>query len=140
MSPLSPSTTRPGVCAKVSQIDGVRPSSATAPSIWYAAVAAPHRKPGGKASDVAVLSWAMDVTGSSLHGAGDDPADDLAAEQHEHHEHRQGPDEGPRHDHSGVRHAAAAEVVERDLDGRVGRVEGDDRPEVVVPGGHEREH
>src|SRR5215212_6186199 len=38
----------PGVWLKVSQIDGPRPSSATAPSIWYAAVAVPKTKPGGK--------------------------------------------------------------------------------------------
>ena len=30
-------------------MEGVRPSSAAAPSIWYDAVAAPHRKPSGKA-------------------------------------------------------------------------------------------
>src|SRR5258707_5368221 len=29
-------------------MDGPRPSSSTAPSIWYAAVAAPQRKPSGK--------------------------------------------------------------------------------------------
>ena len=32
-------------------MDGVRPSSATAPSIWYAEVATPHRKDGGQARD-----------------------------------------------------------------------------------------
>ena len=41
---MCPPTVRPGVWLKVSQIDGVRPSSVAAPSIWYAAVAAPHRK------------------------------------------------------------------------------------------------
>ena len=39
---------RPGCSLKVSQMDGVRPSVAAAPSIWYAAVAAPQRKPSGK--------------------------------------------------------------------------------------------
>ncbi len=39
-----------GVCEKVSQIDGERPSSVTAPSIWYAAVAVPHRKSCGSAA------------------------------------------------------------------------------------------
>ncbi|GAA2138212.1 hypothetical protein GCM10009802_47640 [Streptomyces synnematoformans] len=34
-------------------MEGVRPSSWAAPSIWYAAVAVPHRKPSGK---VAVVS------------------------------------------------------------------------------------
>ena len=34
--------------ANVSQMDGERPSSEAAPSIWYDAVAAPQRKPGGK--------------------------------------------------------------------------------------------
>src|SRR3954451_10717845 len=37
----------PGGWAKVSQMDGPRPSSATAPSIWYDAVDTPKRKPGG---------------------------------------------------------------------------------------------
>jgi hypothetical protein len=46
----------PGVWLKVSQIDGVRPSSRTAPSIWYADVAAPHRKAGGKVTGVAGFS------------------------------------------------------------------------------------
>ncbi len=32
----------------MSQIDGPRPSSRAAPSIWYEAVAAPKTKPGGK--------------------------------------------------------------------------------------------
>ena len=36
----------PGVAQKVSQIDGTRPSSCAAPSIWYDAVAAPNTKPG----------------------------------------------------------------------------------------------
>jgi hypothetical protein len=39
--------TLPGVWLKVSQIDGPRPSSETAPSIWYAEVALPHRNFGG---------------------------------------------------------------------------------------------
>ena len=43
--------TAPGVWEKVSQIDGVRPSSATAPSIWYDAVATPQTKPSGKRAD-----------------------------------------------------------------------------------------
>src|SRR5450756_1058524 len=49
MSPWSPPSTRPGVWLKVSQMDGPRPSSVTAPSIWYDAVAAPHRKSWGNA-------------------------------------------------------------------------------------------
>ncbi len=43
--------TAPGVWENVSQIDGVRPSSATAPSIWYDAVATPQTKPSGKRAD-----------------------------------------------------------------------------------------
>ncbi len=39
---------RPGSWLKVSQIDRPPPSSATAPSIWKAAVAAPQMKPSGK--------------------------------------------------------------------------------------------
>ncbi|GAA4079406.1 hypothetical protein GCM10022233_68990 [Streptomyces shaanxiensis] len=35
----------------MSQIDGVRPPSRTAPSIWYADVAAPQRKEGGKGTE-----------------------------------------------------------------------------------------
>ena len=61
--------TAPGVWENVSQIDGVRPSSATAPSIWYDAVAAPHTKPSGKraersgavvvCSDVPSVCWTV---------------------------------------------------------------------------------
>jgi hypothetical protein len=38
---------RPGSAANVSQIDGARPSSPVAPSIWYADVETPHMKPSG---------------------------------------------------------------------------------------------
>jgi hypothetical protein len=34
LAPVSPSATFPGVAENVSQIDGIRPSSVTAPSIW----------------------------------------------------------------------------------------------------------
>src|SRR5688572_12089889 len=47
MSPVSPFSTAPGRRLNVSQIEGDRPPSVTAPSIWYDAVAAPHRKSGG---------------------------------------------------------------------------------------------
>lgn len=53
MSPFSPPAVLPGVWLNVSQIEGVRPSSRTAPSIWYAEVAAPQRKAGGKVTGVA---------------------------------------------------------------------------------------
>ena len=51
----------PGVWENVSQIEGDRPSSEAAPSIWYAAVAAPQRKPGGKATapGAAGAAWLM---------------------------------------------------------------------------------
>lgn len=52
VSPVSPFSTLPGVWLKVSQIDGVRPISRAPPSIWYAAVAVPHRKSGGKLRDM----------------------------------------------------------------------------------------
>ena len=47
-----------GVATAAYQIEGSRPSSATAPSTWYAEVAAPHRKPGGSAlvSVIALLT------------------------------------------------------------------------------------
>jgi hypothetical protein len=45
---VSPFQTFPGVLLKVSQIDGVRPSSSNAPSTWYDAVADPKVNPGGK--------------------------------------------------------------------------------------------
>src|SRR3954451_5737657 len=48
--PSSPLCTLPGVAQKVSQMDRPRPSRSTPPSIWYADVAAPHRKPAGKAA------------------------------------------------------------------------------------------
>ena len=38
---------RPGWAAKVSQMLGPLPSSSAAPSIWYADVLVPNRKPGG---------------------------------------------------------------------------------------------
>jgi hypothetical protein len=45
---VSPFTTAPGMRANASQIESVRPSSCAAPSIWYAAVAAPNTNAGGK--------------------------------------------------------------------------------------------
>ncbi len=54
---MSPAAIAPGTRAKVSQIDGVRPSSATAPSIWYDAVAAPHKKPVGKVTVACRAGW-----------------------------------------------------------------------------------
>ena len=48
----------PGVWENVSQIEGDRPSSEAAPSIWYAAVALPQRKPGGKATTPALAAAA----------------------------------------------------------------------------------
>ncbi|CAM5736434.1 hypothetical protein SBADM41S_04415 [Streptomyces badius] len=55
---MSPPSTLPGVCENVSQMEGERPSSATAPSIWYAAVATPQVKSAGSAlrSDTYCLS------------------------------------------------------------------------------------
>src|SRR5918998_1417762 len=47
MSPVSPCRTLPGVWENVSQMEGPRPSSSTAPSIWYEAVAVPHKNPSG---------------------------------------------------------------------------------------------
>ena len=47
---------RPGSAQKVSQMLGPRPSSVAAPSIWYAAVLVPNRKPGGR--------WGKDPGGS----------------------------------------------------------------------------
>src|SRR5262245_1905712 len=46
--PSSPLRIFPGVEVKRSQMLSPRPSSPTAPSTWYAAVAAPQTKPGGK--------------------------------------------------------------------------------------------
>ena len=51
----------PGTRQKVSQIDGVRPSSSTAPSIWYADVATPQRKSGRQAGDQFRLPAEADV-------------------------------------------------------------------------------
>src|SRR6478736_6093169 len=48
MSPLVPSTTRPGSAVNVSQMLAPLPSSCAAPSIWYDAVLVPKRKPGGR--------------------------------------------------------------------------------------------
>ncbi len=57
-APVSPRCTVPGVRLKVSPIDGVRPPSPTTPSIWYAEVALPHRKPGGKRRSQSTASCA----------------------------------------------------------------------------------
>src|SRR6202042_1814593 len=54
-SPVSPWKVLPGVWLNVSQIDGPFPSASGAPSIWYAAVAAPHRNPSGNRSCPSVL-------------------------------------------------------------------------------------
>src|SRR6266508_5444642 len=62
---------RSGWWLNVSQIDAPRPPSLTAPSIWYAAVAAPHRNPAGNAgiavSDAAAP--ARSLTTGTLSGA-----------------------------------------------------------------------
>src|SRR4051812_47439594 len=60
--PVSPLSILPGVAEKVSQIDGARPSSSTAPSIWYAAVAAPQPNCGGNSYGSAAEP--TDVTGA----------------------------------------------------------------------------
>ena len=49
-SPVSPPHTLPGVRLYVSQMLGPRPPSCAPPSTWYAAVAEPSTKPGGKTS------------------------------------------------------------------------------------------
>src|SRR5947208_2525547 len=66
---VCPTRILPGVWLKRSQIDGPRPSSLTAPSIWYEAVAVPHRKSGGnrRASNSGwVLSFESDCIFASL--------------------------------------------------------------------------
>ena len=45
--PSEPSRIAPGFAQRVSQIEGPRPSSVLAPSIWKDAVAAPQTKPSG---------------------------------------------------------------------------------------------
>ena len=61
----------PGVCENVSQIDGPRPSSLAAPSIWYADAAKPHVKPGGKrwASASGLVSCSISVIAPKDRGA-----------------------------------------------------------------------
>ena len=46
----------------MSQIDGTRPSSCAAPSIWYEAVAAPQTKPSGKVTPARAGCADVDVT------------------------------------------------------------------------------
>ena len=46
-APVCPSRIFPGCWQNVSQIDTPRPSSCTAPSIWYADVATPQWNPSG---------------------------------------------------------------------------------------------
>jgi hypothetical protein len=67
------------VWVKRSQIDGPRPSSFTAPSIWYDEVAVPHRNPFGKPEGAALVTppgpdWAgADPVGIDMPNA-DQPA------------------------------------------------------------------
>ena len=71
--------TLPGARQNVSQMLGLRPSSADAPSIWYAAVAEPQTNPSGNFS-----VW------SSLDRSLHDSADDVLAEDGEGDQHRDG--------------------------------------------------
>src|SRR5215216_6357094 len=64
MSPVEPSEILPGVWEKVSQMLGPRPSSVTAPSIWYAAVAVPQTQSDGKPS-MSLLLRSSNAHGSS---------------------------------------------------------------------------
>src|SRR5262245_14528753 len=127
MSPVSPLWTLPGVRLKVSQIDAVRPPSAAAPSIWYAAVAAPQTKPAGKPVRTGEGRASTDMSpsgrsgwgstgaecGSALDGALHDAADDLPAEQREHQQHRQGAQQRAGHHDRLVRDVALAERLQR---------------------------
>src|SRR5438552_11793634 len=49
MSPVCPPWTAPFLAQNASQTPAPRPSSRAAPSIWYAAAAAPHTNPLGNA-------------------------------------------------------------------------------------------
>src|SRR5689334_8815319 len=55
----------PSRAQKVSQIEAPRPSSATAPSIWYDAVDTPHRKSVGNTGppNVKVVRTVLDQAG-----------------------------------------------------------------------------
>src|SRR6059036_4054763 len=64
MSPVSPLSIAPGTRQNVSQIDGVRPSSATAPSIWYADVATPQRNPAGSPATRSALMLIFALLGN----------------------------------------------------------------------------
>src|SRR5690606_32420271 len=57
-----PSRILPGVWVKVSQIDGERPSSSTAPSIWNADVATPHQNSFGNGLSVIPPRLLLDCT------------------------------------------------------------------------------
>src|SRR6476469_4150047 len=64
MSPVSPFITMPGVWANRVQMLGPAPSAMGEPSIWWAAVAAPHRKPSGNAyppADVWLMAWLREI-------------------------------------------------------------------------------
>src|SRR5262249_9617946 len=56
-----PSRILPGVCANVSQIDLPLPFSFHAPSIWYAEVAVPQKKPVGNSRGATCTAWWEDV-------------------------------------------------------------------------------
>src|ERR1700729_2439026 len=60
-----------GVWLNVSQIDGPLPSASGAPSIWYAAVAAPHRNPSGN------RSWSLLIRTSTVGPAANPKSDCL---------------------------------------------------------------
>src|ERR687897_3036816 len=56
----------PPVWLNWSQIDSPRPPSWTAPSIWYAAVAAPHTQSPGKITPVAAMLGVSQTNRSSI--------------------------------------------------------------------------
>src|SRR6266542_527062 len=69
MSPVSPLSIAPGTRQYVSQIDGVRPSASTAPSIWYADVATPQRNPAGRLSTSSELLLMLKTYDVQQHAA-----------------------------------------------------------------------
>src|SRR5680860_694559 len=95
MSPVSPPATLPGVWLKTSQMDAPRPSARTAPSIWYAAVAAPHRN-GAGASTRTLSILAAGVAVAQSHDDGHAPDERHQGEPQREGRARQGDDQQRR--------------------------------------------
>src|SRR5688500_15942815 len=99
MSPVSPLSMAPGRRANASQMDGARPSARTAPSTWYAEVATPQMKSGGRtdrSSTAALLT--RDAVDGSFDGASGQSGHEVPLQDQETGDHGQADDQRCGHD------------------------------------------